>query len=208
MNLNGLTNNAKKLVITRILVFRRLMLNGTFAGEKEISKNETKIQIQIFMDESNKETGSDIETEVSKEKRSILATLGWVLFGMFFVMILIYAGAKTIRDQKPSEVSIRFVRNNEIIKQKTGGIVRIQGYSKMILSGNSWETTGKIFGNENNIEVTVYGYCGDGMSASGSACSVSSAKYRNANDIVTDWKDGDWNEIEISKLEKMLLVFK
>jgi hypothetical protein len=160
------------------------------------------------MDESNKATGSEIETEVSKEKRSILATLGWILFGIFFVMILIYLGAKTIRDQKPFEVSVRFVRNNEIIKQKTGGIVRIQGYGSMILSGNSWETTGKIFGNENNIEVTVYGYCGDGTSDSGSHCSVSKAKYRNANDVVTDWNDGDWHEIEIGWVEKTLLVFK
>ncbi len=160
------------------------------------------------MDESNREIGSEIETEVSKEKRSIFATLGWVLFGIFFVAILIYMGAKTFRDHKSSEVSVRFVKNNEIVIQKTGGIVRIRGFSKRIANGNSWEMSGKIFGNVNNIEVMVYGYCGEGMSGSGSAYSVSAAKYRNASDIVTGWNDSNWQEIEIGWIERMLLVFK
>ena len=115
------------------------------------------------MEESNKEIGSEIETEVSKEKRSIFATLGWVLFGIFFVAILIYMEAKTFRDHKPSEVSVRFVKNNEIVIQKTGGIVRIRGFSKRIANGNSWEMSGKIFGNVTTLKlwftVTVVKEC-------------------------------------------------
>ena len=45
MTISGLTNNAKKLVITRILVFRRLIQKGAFVGKKEISEDETKIHI-------------------------------------------------------------------------------------------------------------------------------------------------------------------
>ncbi len=160
------------------------------------------------MDERTEEKSIENETEVSTEKRSIIAILGWLVFGTFFVVILIYMGAKTFRDQNPSDVSKRFVLNNEIVRQKTGGIVRIQGFGKRIVQGKNWEMTGKAFGNENNIEVTVYGFCGERTFNEGTDCSVSSAKYRNANDVVTDWNDSDWHEIEIGWLEKKLLVFK
>ncbi|MEO8073081.1 MAG: hypothetical protein ABI686_07515 [Acidobacteriota bacterium] len=46
------------------------------------------------------------------------------------------------------------------------------------------------------------------MSDSGSQYSVPEAKYRNANDVVTDWNNSDWQEIEISWAKKILLVFK
>ena len=45
MTISGLANNAKKLVIIRILAFRCLGLNSSFVGRKEINENETKIQI-------------------------------------------------------------------------------------------------------------------------------------------------------------------
>lgn len=160
------------------------------------------------MKEIDKNTASENNDEKPTAVKKIFSIFGWSLFCLFCVILLVYLGAKTLRDQNPSQVSVRFVRNNEIVKQKTGGIVRIQGYGKMKLTGNSWETTGKIYGNENNIEVAVYGYCGDGTSDSGSHCNVSKAKYRNANDFAADWNDSDWHEIEIGWAEKMLLVFK
>lgn len=160
------------------------------------------------MNKINENTALENNEEKPKGIKRIFSIFGWSLFCLFFVTLLIYVGAKTFRDQNPSEVSVRFVRNNEIVKQKTGGIVRIQGYGGRKINGNSWETMGKIYGNENNIEVTIFGYCGDGTSDSGSHCGVSKAKYRNANDFATDWNDGDWHEIEIGWVEKTLLVFK
>ncbi len=150
--------------------------------------------------------------EQSEEPRSgtrkVLSIIGGSLISGVLLLLFLYLGVRTIRDRDSTELCGRFLRNNEIVKQRTGGIREISGFGKTKLTGDSWEKTAKVYGNDNVIEVTLHGYCGDGMSDSGSACSISTAKYRYANGFVADWNDNVWHEIEIGWLEKTLLVFK
>ncbi len=148
------------------------------------------------------------EGQNSEQKKGIVAKFFVGLAITVFVIFFILIAAKSFRDTNPSEVSRRFVRNNEIIREKTGGISSITSFKNGKKNLNSWELTGTVYGNANNLQVTVYLVCGDGMSDSGSACSVTGAKYRNKNGLVEDWNDSDWHEIEVSWQEKFFLTFK
>lgn len=148
------------------------------------------------------------DNNTDKEEKDI----EWIVLkyvGIPFVLIfMFYFGVKMVRNHDPYELSKRFVRNNEVVKQKTGGIKNIRGFGGGKISGNSYEITGKVYGNDKNIAVTVYIYCNKGSSDPGIGCTIREAKYKNANDPVSDWLDSDWHEIEIGWVEKAALVFK
>lgn len=143
------------------------------------------------------------ENDTDNEERDVVWII-WKYLGMpILLIILAYFGVKMVRNQNPYELSQRFVRNNEVVKQKTGGIQNIHGFGGGKITGNSYEITGKVYGNDKNIAVTVYIHCTKGSSDPGIGCTIRGAKYKNANDSVDDW-----HEIEIDWTEKAALVFK
>jgi hypothetical protein len=149
------------------------------------------------------------------EKIGLVSKIGWFLFISFFVILLTFMGVKAIRNRDAFELGKRFLRHNEVIKQQTGGVLEIRGM-KGKKGVNTWELAGKAKGKEKNLQFIIQVYCGDGMSDSGSFCTVSRAKYRNDvgllemsrnDDIMPHWDAGGWNEIEVSWIDSALLVF-
>lgn len=155
-----------------------------------------------------KKNNMEEENHIEDPKMSVASKFWWSLFALFLTISLILGAIKIFRNNSPSELSQRFVRNNEIIQEKSGGISNITSFKNGKKSGNSWELTGTVYGKDNNLEVTVYLVCGDGMSDSGSTCGVIGAKYRNKNGIVKDLNDSDWHEIEVGWCEDFFLTFK
>ena len=116
---------------------------------------------------------------------------------------LVLSAIKVFRDNSPSESSQRFVRNNQVIQENSGGIFKISSFKNGVFSGDSREMTGIVYGNKNNLQVVVYLVCSEGNSDSASGCNITGAKYRNDSEAIKDWK-----EIEITWIEKFLLTFK
>jgi hypothetical protein len=150
----------------------------------------------------------DIPNQIDEPKMSLMSKVLWTAFALFMTIFLILSGIKIFRDNSPSELSQRFVRNNEVIKEKTGGIFKISSFKNGIISGGSREMTGTVYGNENNLRVTVYLFCSKGDSDSAAGCNITGAKYTNDNNLIKDWNDSNWHEIEIDWWEKFFLMFK
>lgn len=139
----------------------------------------------------------------NETKMSLISKVFWTLFALFLTFFLILGGIKVFRDNSPSELSQRFVRNNEIIQEKSGGIFKVSNFKKGVFSGNLREMTGTVYGNKSNLQVVVYFVCSEGNSDSAAGCNITGAKYKNETDTMEDWK-----EIEIDWMEKFLLTYK
>lgn len=70
-----------------------------------------------------------------------------------FLIFALYFGVKAVRNQDYVELSKRFVRNNEVIKQEIGQVFRFGEMTGNINKHNNWEITGKVYGERKNIEV-------------------------------------------------------
>jgi hypothetical protein len=146
------------------------------------------------------------QKQTDESKMTFIAKCGLSLFVIGVTIILILGGIRAFRDNSPSGLSQRFVRNNEIIKEKAGGIFKADSFRNGINSGNSWEMTGNVYGNNRNIlQVTVYLGCDIYISEK---CHITRAKYRSKSDALKNWNDSDWHEIEVDWWEKFMLTFK
>lgn len=147
------------------------------------------------------------QKQTDESKMTFIVKCGWNLLVVGIMIILILYTIKLLRNNR-FELSQRFVRNSEIIKEKTGGIFNTK-FDQGIKSGNSWQMRGNVYGNnKNNLQVTVYLICRDGKSDSPYGCNITRAKYRNNNDLIKDWDDSDWHEIEVGWWENFMLTFK
>ena len=146
------------------------------------------------------------QNQIDEPKMSFIAKCGLSLFVIGLTVILIFGGIKVFRDNSPSGLSQRFVRNNEIIKVETGGIFKVDSFQNGIRSSNLWEMTGNVYGNNKNIlQVTVNLACDIDISEK---CHVTGAKYRSKSDALKNWNDSDWHEIEVGWWENFMLTFK
>ncbi len=141
--------------------------------------------------------------ENDEPKMSFASKTSWILFALFLTAFLILSAIKIFRDNSPSELSQRFVRNNEIIQEKSGGIFNLSSFKNGVFSGDSREMTGTVYGHKNNLQVTVYLVCSKGDSDSAAGCNITGAKYRNQNEPIENW-----DEIEVGWWENFFLTFK
>lgn len=138
---------------------------------------------------------------------SLVSKIFWTIFLLLMASVLILTLIKILRSNDPFELSERFVRHNEIIKQKAGGISNIR-FGNGAFSGNSREMNGTVYGNENTLKVKVYLACSEGSSDSPPGWHITGAKYKDNSNSVNDRNDGDWREIEVGWGEEFLLTYK
>ena len=127
----------------------------------------------------------DTEEENPDETETPMSSLKKVLtfFGVFlFLIFMIHYGVKMFRNTDPRELSERFIRSNEFLRNETGGITRLSsGQAKV--SGGEYEITRLVTGTQKQLVVTVMIFCNKGGGDPGIGCTVKSGTYRGESPL-------------------------
>lgn len=147
---------------------------------------------------------SKFNTENNKKdqnERDLFWTFAKFIGIPIFLLFMFYFGVKMVRNQDYVELSKRFIRNNQTIKQEIGKVHNFGEFSGKINQSKVWEISGIVYGNGKNLEVKVTGKCSRNQDA-GIGCNIWEARFRNAS------SQDEWIEIPIDWIEKATLNFK
>lgn len=145
-------------------------------------------------------TNLDVENN-ENEQNEPLGTIAKFIGIPIFLLFMFYFGVKMVRNQDYVELSKRFIRHNQTIKQQIGEVHSFGEFSGKLNNSKEWEMGGVVYGTGKNMEVKVTGKCSRNTDA-GIGCNIWGAKYKNAR------SQDEWTDIPIDWFEKITLNFK
>ena len=144
---------------------------------------------------------NDVEVEEGGDPEAPLSFSSKLSIGLLLIVALpfiFHYGVKTFRNADHRELSERFIRSSDVIRNEVGEITRI-GSGKSVLSGNGeWEVQRTVLGSRSKVLVTTWMHCSTGNTDVGVGCTIQRAKWESESvpkteaEIPISWSDKFW----------------
>jgi hypothetical protein len=144
----------------------------------------------------------DDDKDKAGEPMSLVAKLLWAVGGLLFLLFVIHYAVKTFRNYDHRELSERFIRGNELIRDEAGEIVRLGGGQSRLSGLGEWEISRSVLGSKKKLAVTISMHCNQGSTDVGVGCTIQRVTYKGEASSDVE------REVPVSWYDNFLIVYR